>query len=182
MSLLDILWRKPAAEGADGSPRRGIFYGWWIVTAGVAINAVGGWLHVYGFGAFFLPLVREFGWNRASLSGALSIARLEAGMLAPLVGWVVDRFGPRTSMIVGFLITGIGFLGAGLIIFQDHKVSGLTTAASLWAACGVGMAVGFKLYFEALSATVLILFAFTLLWFVEDWLKKIAHKYFKEEM
>jgi len=87
----------------------------------------------------------------------------------------------QIAQIPAAIITGIGFLGAGLIIFQDKKVRGLTTAASLWSACGVGMAVGFKLYFEALSATILILFSFTLLWFVEDWLKKIAHKYFEEE-
>ena len=88
----------------------------------------------------------------------------------------------QIAQIPAAIITGIGFLGAGLIIFQDHKVSGLTTAASLWSACGVGMAVGFKLYFEALSATILVLFAFTFLWLVEDELKKIAHKYFREEM
>lgn len=88
----------------------------------------------------------------------------------------------QIAQIPAAIITGIGFLGAGLIIFQDHKINGLTTAASLWGAAGVGMAVGFKLYFVALSSTILILFAFTFLWFVEDWLKKTAQKYFNEDM
>lgn len=119
MSLLDRVRRRSQLAGdtpgdapvhAQVRPRTGIFYGWWIVGAGVALNAMGGWLHVYGFGAFFLPLIREFGWSRAALSGALSVARLEAGLLAPVVGFVVDRFGPRISMVIGFIITGVGFL------------------------------------------------------------------------
>lgn len=88
----------------------------------------------------------------------------------------------QIAQIPAAIITGMGFLGAGLIIFQDHKVNGLTTAASLWGAAGIGIAIGFKLYFMALSATILILFAFTFLWLVEDMLKKVAHKYFREEI
>ncbi len=79
------------------------------------------------------------------------------------------------------IITGIGFLGAGMIIFQNHHLNGLTTAAGLWAACGIGMAVGYGLYAIAAFTTVLTLLVFTILWFVEDGLKKISSKYFKEE-
>jgi len=64
------------------------------------------------------------------------------------------------------IVTGIGFLGAGLIIFQ-HELKGLTTAAALWVASAVGTAVGFKLYALASFATFLTLLILVGLWFVE---------------
>lgn len=69
------------------------------------------------------------------------------------------------------VITGIGFIGAGIIIFRDRTLRGLTTAAGLWVAAGIGMAVGFKLYTMAIFATFLTLFVFTALWFVEDFIE-----------
>lgn len=69
------------------------------------------------------------------------------------------------------IIVGIGFLGAGLIIFQGNKIYGLTTAAGLWVAAGVGMAAGFGLFSLALVVTLLTLLVFTVLWFVERYLE-----------
>ena len=74
------------------------------------------------------------------------------------------------------VITGIGFLCAGLIIFHEDKIVGLTTAAGLWVAAGAGIAVGFKLYGIALIATLLTLFIFTLLWDIEEKIKKFTEK------
>ncbi len=70
------------------------------------------------------------------------------------------------------LVVGIGFLGAGLIIFQDQKLRGLTTAAGLWVACALGMAIGFGLYLLAIAATILTLFIFTILLKVEQFLER----------
>ena len=66
------------------------------------------------------------------------------------------------------IITGIGFVGGGLIIFRGDSVHGATTAAGLWVATAVGMAVGFGLYSVAMFATVLALILFTGLWYVEE--------------
>lgn len=55
------------------------------------------------------------------------------------------------------IVTGIGFLGAGLIIVRGSHISGLTTAAGLWVAAGVGMAAGFGLLGLALIGTLLVL-------------------------
>lgn len=70
------------------------------------------------------------------------------------------------------VIVGIGFLGAGLIIFKGPEVVGLTTAAGLWVASGIGIAVGFGLYSVAAFVTILTLFAFVILWFIEDRIRK----------
>ena len=71
------------------------------------------------------------------------------------------------SRIVAGIITGIGFLGAGVIILRDQTLVGLTTAAGLWVASGIGVAVGFQLYEIALYTTLLTLLTFTVFWFIE---------------
>ncbi|MEX0652306.1 MAG: MgtC/SapB family protein [Candidatus Paceibacterota bacterium] len=70
------------------------------------------------------------------------------------------------------IITGIGFLGAGIIIFKDSTLQGLTTAAGLWVSAGIGVAVAFGLYAIAIFTTILTLLVFTVLWFVEHKLDK----------
>ncbi|VTR62733.1 MgtC/SapB transporter [Actinobacillus pleuropneumoniae] len=55
------------------------------------------------------------------------------------------------------VITGIGFLGAGTILFTGKSITGLTTAASIWVVGAVGLAVGAGFYFASIVSTVLIL-------------------------
>ena len=52
----------------------------------------------------------EFGWSKAALSGAFSMQQIENGMLGPVQGWLIDRFGPRLSMRIGVLMFGFGFI------------------------------------------------------------------------
>lgn len=61
------------------------------------------------------------------------------------------------SRVAAQVVSGIGFLGAGTILFQKNVIRGLTTAASLWAVAAVGLAVGGGLYLEAFCTTFLIL-------------------------
>ena len=69
------------------------------------------------------------------------------------------------------VVVGIGFLGAGLIIFQEKKLVGLTTAAGLWVAAGLGMAVGYGLYSLAIVTTILMVVVFTAFWYIEHYVK-----------
>jgi putative Mg2+ transporter-C (MgtC) family protein len=72
-----------------------------------------------------------------------------------------EVIGPRVildpSRIAAQVVSGVGFLGAGSIILRNEVVKGLTTAASLWAVAGLGLAVGGGLYLAAGAATVIIL-------------------------
>ena len=62
------------------------------------------------------------------------------------------------SRIAAQIVSGIGFLGAGIIFVRRHSIiSGLTTAAGIWATAGIGMAIGAELYFIGISCTILIL-------------------------
>lgn len=61
------------------------------------------------------------------------------------------------SRIAAQVVSGIGFLGAGVIIFRKGTIRGLTTAASVWSMAGVGLACGGGLYFVAIVATLVLL-------------------------
>lgn len=67
------------------------------------------------------------------------------------------------ARLIAQVVSGIGFLGAGTIIVTKRSVTGLTTAASLWAVAGVGLAVGMGYYAIALTSFVAIFFALTLI-------------------
>ncbi|HEY9793407.1 MAG TPA: MgtC/SapB family protein [Candidatus Obscuribacterales bacterium] len=62
------------------------------------------------------------------------------------------------SRVAAQVISGVGFLGAGIIIFRKNAVRGLTTAASIWAVAAVGLAAGAGLYISAVGATVILSF------------------------
>jgi len=70
------------------------------------------------------------------------------------------------------IVAGIGFLGAGIILFRQDSLRGLTTAAGLWIAAAVGVAVGFGMYSIAIFAALLTLLIFTAVWFVEEMVKQ----------
>ncbi len=71
------------------------------------------------------------------------------------------------------VVVGVGFLGAGLIVLRDKEVTGLTTASGLWVCAAIGMSAGFGFYGIAFISTLLTLFIFVVLWFIEQRFKKI---------
>ena len=68
-----------------------------------------------------------------------------------------DSIEADASRVAAQIVSGIGFLGAGIIIYRKHEIHGLTTAAGVWATSGVGMAAGAGLYVVATGATVIII-------------------------
>lgn len=61
------------------------------------------------------------------------------------------------SRIAAQIVSGIGFLGAGMIFVRKQAINGLTTAAGIWTTAGVGMAIGAQLYFVGIATTILVL-------------------------
>lgn len=111
-------------------------------------------------------------FSLVSLGSALAIIISEQ-IIARYTGLGMEnslRFDPLRLM--AGLIQGIGFLGAGIIIFHKDRVSNLTTAAGIWISASVGMAVGFGLYFESIVTMVLVIVTFTWMWNLEHYLKK----------
>ena len=91
-------------------PRGHVFYGWWIVLSGVGIHSLSSALWMQSYGAYMVLLQEDFGWSKTVLAGAFAMARIESGILGPLQGWMIDRFGPRTILRIGMVIFGLGFV------------------------------------------------------------------------
>ncbi|MDY3847829.1 MAG: MgtC/SapB family protein [Prevotella sp.] len=68
-----------------------------------------------------------------------------------------------SSRVAAQVVSGIGFLGAGTIIFQKNVVRGLTTAAGLWVTAAIGLACGTGMYIAAAVTTVMVLFGLEIL-------------------
>ena len=64
-----------------------------------------------------------------------------------------------SARVAAQIVSGVGFLGAGMIVYKQHEVHGLTTAAGVWATAGVGMACGGRLYVLALGVTAILIIA-----------------------
>ncbi|MFC1847357.1 MFS transporter [Chloroflexota bacterium] len=87
-----------------------IFYGWWIAGSSLIIALYIGGVIFYGFTAFFEPIVSEMGWSYTQVSLAASLRGLEMSFIAPLVGTLADRWGPRRLIAAGAVITTAGLL------------------------------------------------------------------------
>ena len=68
-----------------------------------------------------------------------------------------DSIEADASRVAAQIVSGIGFLGAGIIVYRRHEIRGLTTAAAVWATVGVGMAAGAGLYVVAVGATAILI-------------------------
>jgi len=79
------------------------------------------------------------------------------------------------SRIAAGIVTGIGFIGAGVIFRLGPLVRGVTTAASIWVVASVGMALGTKLYYLALLVTVLGFITLSILKYIEDKVIKLPN-------
>ncbi|UCG64563.1 MAG: MFS transporter [Deltaproteobacteria bacterium] len=87
-----------------------VFYGWWIVLACFFIGLYAGFVIVYGFTAFFQPIREEFAWSYTQISLAASLRALEMAILAPVAGFLVDRFGSRMLVLCGTIMVGFGLV------------------------------------------------------------------------
>ncbi len=87
-----------------------LYAGWVMVGLVSALRVIGGGLHGFGFTVFFLPVSQDLGLNRAQTSLAFSLARAEGAIEAPVIGYLVDRFGPRPLMVTAALLAGVGYI------------------------------------------------------------------------
>lgn len=99
------------------------------------------------------------GWqreNRGKSAGPRTYA-LVAGGSALFTLLSVNAFGADMARVASQIVVGIGFLGAGIILHRENRVEGLTTAAGLWVAAAIGMAVGVGYYILAIAVNFLSL-------------------------
>jgi MFS family permease len=100
-----------------------VFYGWRMVGLVSLIRVVGGGLHQFGFTVFFLPISQDLGLSRAATSLAFSLSRAQGAIEAPLVGHLIDRYGPRPIIVTAVFLAGVGYI---LLSWVDSYASFLT--------------------------------------------------------
>ncbi len=109
--------------------------------------------------------------THAMVSMGAALFVLISEVLASKYGGI-SNFDP--SRIASQIIVGVGFLGAGSIMLQGSKLSGLTTAGGLWVTAGIGMAAGFGLLGLAMIATVFAVFILVVVYLIEKPVKRFS--------
>lgn len=115
-----------------------------------------------------IGLERQIAHKTAGLR-TFSLVSLGSCLITTVSVWLYSQSMAsfNIAIIPANIITGIGFLGAGIIIFHGVQPKGITTAAGLWVAAAVGMAVGFGFYSAAIFTSFLTVLIFTVFWLIE---------------
>lgn len=92
-----------------------MFHGWWVVAGAMGMQAMQALLFFQSFGVYAPFWMAEFGWSRTTVSLIHSLHRTESGLLGPIHGWLLQRFGARRVVVGGMLLFGAGFVGLGLV-------------------------------------------------------------------
>src|SRR5215475_676817 len=92
------------------------YFGWRVVLAAcLGVMAGFGSLFVYTFSVFVKPLAGEFGWSREAVSSGFAIAAVTLGLISPLLGGWIDRFGPRRIILPCMTIYVCAFASLALL-------------------------------------------------------------------
>jgi len=115
-----------------------------------------------------IGLEREFRGKQAGLKTMIMI-----GLGATLFTILSIKIGATSQdRIASNIVTGIGFLGAGVIFKEDNQVKGLTTACVIWIVAAIGMAVGAGFYEQGIGVTIVVLLALLIFPFVENFVDR----------
>lgn len=114
------------------------------------------------------------GWERERHGISAGIRTYAAISLGSCVFGILSFMGTDPSRIAAQVVTGIGFLGGGMIFREGNMVTGLTSAATLWATASVGLAISFGFYVIGILSAIII---FLLLYLPKlHWWKRISAK------
>lgn len=108
------------------------YYGWVIV--GVSLLSMAFWIGFRSsFSVFYVALLEEFHWSRGDSAGVQSLALIVYMILAPIVGTLIDRFGPRKVIVPGIFVLGLGLCLCSLIggLLQFYLIYGIIAGAGV---------------------------------------------------
>ncbi|MBI4236513.1 MAG: MFS transporter [Chloroflexi bacterium] len=120
------------SSAPERRPRRGVFYGWRVVAVCLLLATLSSGTAFYAFGLFIIPFHETLGWSRGAVGGAISLHFLVVALTGPLVGRLVDRYGPRYLMLGGALLGGLSYL-------LLSRISALPALYILWVLFAVGV-------------------------------------------
>jgi MFS family permease len=148
------------------------YYGWRVVLAAcLGVMAGFGSLFVYTFSVFVKPLAAEFGWSREAISSGFAIAAVTLGVISPLLGRWIDRFGPRRIILVCMTIyvcaiASLSLLRSGLwqfyatcfvlgVVGNGAAHLAYSRSISTWFQRRLGMALAFVMVGAGFGAMIL---------------------------
>ena len=111
-------------------------------------------------------------WRRHP--GGLRSAALVASAASVFAQIALAFGGSNPGAALGAIATGVGFLGAGVILRHGNQVRGLSTAATFWAVAAIGTAAGVQEYVQAVTLTVIVFFAHIGLRPLSEWIERKA--------
>ena len=165
------------AEPAPGLTESDIGYYGWRVVLSACLGVMGGFgsLFVYTFAVFVKPLSAQFGWNRGSISLGFGLAAITLGLISPLLGRWIDRFGPRRIILPCMTVFGCAIASLAFLRFELWQfyatciVLGLvgngaahlaySRSISTWFERRLGMALALVMVGAGLGAMILPVFA-----------------------
>jgi len=74
------------------------------------MNGLGGSVHWQGFTVLFIPISQSLGLSNAQTAMPFALSRAENGLMGPITGWLLDRYGVRRLMLIGTIFTGVGYI------------------------------------------------------------------------
>tara|TARA_B100001013_G_scaffold25953_1_gene14330 strand:+ start:791 stop:2206 length:1416 start_codon:yes stop_codon:yes gene_type:complete len=115
--------------------RGGVFYGWWLVAISGFVMVIGSVPLFHAMSLWAVALEHQFGWSRTQLGLALTLTRVEGGIMGPIEGYLTDKVGTRRMVMIGMIIMGIGFLIFG-------RVNSLWMFYTAYIVMSMGMGLG----------------------------------------
>ncbi len=109
------------------SGRPGIFYGWYIVAAGLVTMWINAGVGFYAFPVFFSELSENLGWGMGAINIGLSISMVLGGLVSPPVGLMVPKLGSKKVIIVGAILMSASFMlfGTMRLLWQYYLICAL---------------------------------------------------------
>ena len=92
------------------SSEKRLYYGWYLIPVFGSIMLVATTPLFHAMGIWAVAMENAFGWNRTKLSLALTFTRVEGGILGPLEGYLIDKFGTQRMVLIGMLIMAVGWI------------------------------------------------------------------------
>jgi MFS family permease len=112
-------------------PFRGFYYGW--IIAGVGLISMAFWGIRGCFSVFYVALLEEYPWSRGGAAGVQSLALITNAFIAPIIGWLIDRFGARRIVAIGVLVLSSSLFACALIktLAQFYILYGVFVASGI---------------------------------------------------
>lgn len=124
---------------------------------------------------FAIGLERQLNHKNAGLR-THSLVAVGSAVFVLLSFAITGTYGGDITRIIGQIVTGVGFICAGVIMHQGTSIQGLTTSVTIWCTAAIGCVAGAGAFKEAVSSAILVVLINAVLLRLDDWIEKKVNK------